>query len=43
METNDGCCCPRFMNNFAFSRIFVENMEVDIGLSTEIHFLINSL
>lgn len=43
METNDGCCCPRSMNNFAFLRIFVENMEVDIGLSTEIHLRINSL
>jgi len=29
------------MNNLAFFHIFVENMKVDIRLSTEIHFSVD--
>lgn len=40
METNQGRCCPPFMNNFADLLIFVENPRVGILLSTEIHFFL---
>jgi hypothetical protein len=40
METNEGRCCPPFMNNFADLLIFVEN-RVGILLSTEIHFFLD--
>ena len=37
METKEGCCCLPFMNNLLVFRISVDNIKVDMWLSTEIH------